>query len=95
MEFKELYSFSLDKEEEVKKETSKTNKKTGEVDIKIKTVKEKVPYVIKLKRPSRRELEEAELEYSVEKRHSYKSHALQKIQRYGRGLYRRRGKRLQ
>jgi hypothetical protein len=35
MEFKELYSFSLDKEEEVKKETSKTNKKTGEVDIKI------------------------------------------------------------
>ena len=66
MEFKELYSFSLDKEENVKKETSKTNKKTGEVDIKIKTVKEKTPYVIKLKRPSRRELEEAELEYSVE-----------------------------
>ena len=66
MEFKELYSFSLDREEEVEKETSKKDKKTGDVIKKIKKVKEKVPYTIRLKRPSRRELEEAELEYSVE-----------------------------
>ena len=66
MEFKELYSFSLDREEEVEKETSRKDKKTGDVIKKIKKVKEKVPYVIRLKRPSRRELEEAELEYSVE-----------------------------
>ena len=66
MEFKELYSFSLDKEEEVEKETSRKNKKTGDITKNIKKVKEKVPYAIRLKRPSRRELEEAELEYSVE-----------------------------
>lgn len=66
MEFKELYSFSLDREEEVEKETSRKDKKTGDVIKKIKKVKEKIPYTIRLKRPSRRELEEAELEYSVE-----------------------------
>ena len=66
MEFKELYSFSLDREEEVEKETSRKDKKTGDVIKKIKKVREKVPYTIRLKRPSRRELEEAELEYSVE-----------------------------
>ena len=66
MEFKELYSFPLDREEEVEKETSRKDKKTGDVIKKIKKVKEKIPYTIRLKRPSRRELEEAELEYSVE-----------------------------
>jgi len=66
MEFKELYSFPLEKEEEVEKETSRKDKKTGDVIKKIKKVKEKIPYTIRLKRPSRRELEEAELEYSVE-----------------------------
>ena len=66
MEFKELYSFPLDREEEVEKETSRKDKKTGDIIKKIKKVKEKIPYAIKLKRPSRRELEEAELEYSVE-----------------------------
>ena len=29
-EFKELYAFTLDKEEEVEKETTRTDKKTGE-----------------------------------------------------------------
>ena len=66
MEFKELYSFPLEREEEVEKETSRKDKKTGDIIKKIKKVKEKVPYAIRLKRPSRRELEEAELEYSVE-----------------------------
>jgi len=66
MEFKELYSFSLEREEEIEKETSRKDKKTGDVIKKIKKVKEKIPYTIRLKRPSRRELEEAELEYSVE-----------------------------
>ena len=31
MEFKELYSFPLDREEEVEKETSRKDKKTGEL----------------------------------------------------------------
>lgn len=66
MEFKELYSFPLEREEEVEKETSRKDKKTGDIIKKIKKVKEKIPYAIRLKRPSRRELEEAELEYSVE-----------------------------
>ena len=66
MEFKELYSFPLEREEEIEKETSRKDKKTGDVIKKIKKVKEKIPYTIRLKRPSRRELEEAELEYSVE-----------------------------
>jgi hypothetical protein len=64
--FKELYAFTLDREEEVEKETSRTDKKTGEKITKTKKVKEKKPYQIRIKRPSRRELEEAELEYSIE-----------------------------
>ena len=65
-EFKELYAFTLDREEEVEKETSRTDKKTGEKITKTKKVKEKKSYQIRIKRPSRRELEEAELEYSIE-----------------------------
>ena len=66
MEFKELYSFTVDEEVEVEKKTTKKDKKTGEETTITKKVKEKVPVVVKIKRPSRRELEEAELEYSVE-----------------------------
>jgi len=66
MSFKELYSFSLDEEKEVEKTHTRKNKKTGEETTVKKTVKETVPVVIKLKRPSRRQLEDAELEYSVE-----------------------------
>jgi hypothetical protein len=66
MEFKELYNFTVDKEVEKIIESSKKDKKSGEETITKKTVKEKVPVIIKLKRPSRRELEEAELEFSVE-----------------------------
>lgn len=64
--FKELYSFTVDKEVEKEVTEVKVNKKTKE-EVKVtKKVKEKVPVTIKLKRPSRRELEEAELEFSVE-----------------------------
>lgn len=64
--FKELYSFKVDKEIEKEQTVVKKDKKTGE-EIKVtKKVKDKEPLSILLKRPSRRELEEAELEFSVE-----------------------------
>lgn len=66
MKFKQLYKFTIDKEVEKTVESSKKDKKTGEEIITKKKVTEKVPVEIKVKRPSRRELEEAELEYSVE-----------------------------
>tara|TARA_A100001201_G_C4037759_1_gene185697 strand:+ start:94 stop:849 length:756 start_codon:yes stop_codon:yes gene_type:complete len=66
MAFKELYSFTLDEEKEIEKTHTRKNKKTGEETTVTKKVKEKVPVQIKIKRPSRRELEDAELEYSVE-----------------------------
>ena len=82
MEFKELYSFSLEEEKEVEKKTTKKNKKTGEETPVVKKVKEKIPVVIKLKRPSRRELEEAELEYSVEMSRCVKKGILTKAMLY-------------
>jgi len=63
---KELYSFVVDKEIEKEEVTTKVDKKTKEEITVKKKVKTKVPVTIKLKRPSRRELEEAELEFSVE-----------------------------
>ena len=66
MAFKELYSFTLDEEKEIEKTHTRKNKKTGEETTVTKKVKEKVPVQVKIKRPSRRELEDAELEYSVE-----------------------------
>ena len=51
MEFKELYSFTVDEEVEVENKTTKKDKKTGE-EIRItKKVKETVPVVVKIKRP--------------------------------------------
>jgi hypothetical protein len=66
MENKTLYQFTIDRETEVEKESKKVNKKTGEETITKKKVTEKVPVEIQIKRPSRKELEEAELEYSIE-----------------------------
>ena len=66
MEFKTLYQFTIDEEKMVDKESKRTNKKTGEVTITKKKVKQKVPIEIKIKRPSRRQLEDAELQYSIE-----------------------------
>ena len=82
MEFKELYSFSLDEEKEVEKTHTRKNKKTGEETKVTKTVKETVPVVIKLKRPSRRQLEDAELEYSVEMSKCVKKGILTKAMLY-------------
>ena len=66
MENKILYQFTIDKKVEVEKESKRTSKKTGETTITKKKVIEEVPIEIQIKRPSRRELEEAELEYSIE-----------------------------
>ncbi len=66
MEPKTLYQFTLDKEVETEKESKRTNKKTGEITITKRKVKVKKPIEVQIKRPSRRELEEAELEYSIE-----------------------------
>jgi hypothetical protein len=64
--FKELYSFSVDREVEKEVSSSKVDKKTGEKITVTKKVKEMQPLIVKLKKPSRRELEDAELEFSVE-----------------------------
>jgi len=66
MELKLLYQFTVDQEMEVEKETSRKSRKTGEVTITKKKVKEKVPIEVKIKKPSRRELAEAELQYTIE-----------------------------
>ncbi len=64
--FKELYSFSVDREVEKEVSSTKKDKKTGEEITVTKKVKEKEPLAVKIKKPSRRELEDAELEFSVE-----------------------------
>ena len=66
MNIKKLYQFTIDKEVEKTVETAKKDRKTGDETIVKKKVTEKEPIEIFIKRPSRRELEEAELEYSVE-----------------------------
>jgi len=63
---KELYSFVVDKEIEKEEVTTKIDKKTKEETTVKKKVTTKVPLTVRLKKPSRRELEEAELEFSVE-----------------------------
>ena len=66
METKTLYQFTLDREVEKTVESTRKNKKTGEETITKRKVKKKEPVEVQIKRPNRRELEEAELEYSVE-----------------------------
>ena len=82
MEFKELYKFTIDQEKEIVKEHTRKNKKTGEETTVKKTVKEKIPVEVRLKRPSRRELEDAELEYSVEMSRCVKRGILTKAMLY-------------
>ena len=64
--FKELYSFTVDKEIEKEVKSTTVNKKTKEETTVTKKVKEKTPITVKIKKPTRRDLEEAELEFSVE-----------------------------
>jgi hypothetical protein len=67
---KSIYSFTVHTTEEVQEKTKekRKNKKTGveeEVEVS-KKVQKKVPHEIVLKQPSRRQLEEADMEYSIE-----------------------------
>lgn len=66
MDNKELYRFKVYEEKEVTKEDSKIDEVTGEETVVKKKVVEKVPVEIVLKKPSRRQAEEADLEFSVE-----------------------------
>ena len=67
---REIYSFTFEKQEKIKKtETSKVkNEKTGEdEEVSVtKEVSEAIPYRLIMKQPTRRQIEEAELEFSVE-----------------------------
>lgn len=66
---REIYSFTVERTEKVKvTEMEEREGKEGEkeqVEV-TKEVEESVPYRIILKQPNRREMEEAELEYSIE-----------------------------
>lgn len=70
MSKKEIYSFQISKEEEVEEESTsnKKNKETGEMEkvTTTKTVKKEVPYTITIYQPSRRQIEDADMEFSVE-----------------------------
>tara|TARA_Y100001938_G_C8101618_1_gene442296 strand:- start:5943 stop:6704 length:762 start_codon:yes stop_codon:yes gene_type:complete len=67
---KEIYSFDLEIEKEVEKtvERKRKNKETGEQETvsTTKTVKEPVVHRIIIKEPNRRQLEDADMEYSIE-----------------------------
>jgi hypothetical protein len=67
---KEIYSFTVEKTEKVKQTKTKKvkNPETQELEeVSVtKEVSEDIPYRIILKQPTRRDMEEAELEYSIE-----------------------------
>lgn len=66
MESKELYSFTIFEDKEVFLEETNVDEGTGEeITIKKKSI-EKSPIQVILKKPTRRQIEEADLEYSVE-----------------------------
>ena len=66
MESKNLYSFTLFSEKENTVEEKRIDEQTKEEITVVKKVTEKVPFQIVLKKPTRRQIEEADLEYSVE-----------------------------
>ena len=67
---REIYSFTFEKKEKVKKTETSTvkNEETGEEEeVSVtKEIVESVPYRLVMKQPTRRQIEEAELEFSVE-----------------------------
>ena len=69
-DIKTIYSFLVEKEEEVEQESTKKvkNKETGKMEeIKeTRTIKESIPYRVIIRQPGRREMEEADMEYSIE-----------------------------
>lgn len=70
MSKKTIYKFTVRKEEEVEEETTSEtkNKQTGDLEkvTKTKTVKKEVPYQIRIAEPSRRQVEDADMEFSIE-----------------------------
>lgn len=70
MSKKTIYKFTVKKEEEVEEENTSEvkNKETGELEkvTKTKTVKKEVPYQIRIAQPSRRQIEDADMEFSIE-----------------------------
>lgn len=70
MNKKVIYQFKVVKNEEVEKEevSEKKNEETGEVEkiTKTKKVKEETPYNIIIHEPSRRQVEDADMEFSIE-----------------------------
>ena len=67
---KSIYSFTVEKTEQVEEKTkeSRKNKETGkEEEIEVsKKVEKKIPFEFLLKEPNRRQLEDADMEYSIE-----------------------------
>lgn len=67
---REIYSFTFEKEEKIKKTQKKKikNEETGEEEevSMTKEIVESVPYRLVMKQPTRRQIEDAELEFSVE-----------------------------
>ncbi len=70
MSRKTIYQFTVKKEEEVEEESTvnKKNKETGEMEkvTTTKMVKKEIPYEILIFNPSRRQIEDADMEFSVE-----------------------------
>lgn len=66
MDLKELYSFTVFEQKEKTLEESSVDETTGEETIIKKKITEKVPFSIIIKKPTRRQIEDADLEYSVE-----------------------------
>jgi hypothetical protein len=64
-EIKEIYSFNIYETKDVSVETESTDENGNAITI-TKKVSEQVPVKVTLKKPSRRQIEEADLEYSVE-----------------------------
>jgi|688.fasta_scaffold17551_3 hypothetical protein len=65
MELKEIYNFTIYEEKEIPVETVSKDTEGNEVKV-TKKEKVKTPVKVILKKPSRRQIEEADLEYSVE-----------------------------
>jgi hypothetical protein len=70
MNKKIIHKFTVSKEEEVEEESTsnKKNKETGEMEkvTTTKMVKKNVPYEVIIYQPSRRQIEDADMEFSVE-----------------------------
>jgi hypothetical protein len=66
MDPKELYTFTVFEDKEKTIEETTVNPESGEETIVKKKVIEKSPIKVVLKKPNRRQIEEADLEYSVE-----------------------------